>query len=34
MKEMYDAVRQNDPTGIVIIGGAEGYALDAQSPTV
>jgi len=33
MKEMYDAVRQNDPTGIVIIGGAEGYALDAQSLT-
>eukprot|EP00727_Mastigamoeba_balamuthi_P010226 m51a1_g5826 hypothetical protein (702) ;mRNA; f:243951-247769 len=31
MREMYDAVRANAPDGIVVIGGKDQYALDAQS---
>ena len=32
MAQMYEGIRKNDPDGIVIIGGASQYALDAQSP--
>eukprot|EP01121_Diplochlamys_sp_Union-15-3_P007755 TRINITY_DN1999_c0_g1_i1.p1 TRINITY_DN1999_c0_g1~~TRINITY_DN1999_c0_g1_i1.p1 ORF type:complete len:541 (+),score=94.32 TRINITY_DN1999_c0_g1_i1:32-1624(+) len=31
MKEMYDTVRKNAPKSLVIIGGKDQYALDAQS---
>eukprot|EP01084_Bolivina_argentea_P148926 260266_1 len=31
MKQMYDAIRVNDATGLIVIGGAQGYALDAQT---
>jgi hypothetical protein len=31
MKEMYNAVRKNAPTNLVVIGGKDQYALDAQS---
>ena len=32
MREMYDTIRKNDKSGIIVIGGANGYALDAQTP--
>jgi len=31
MKTMYQTVRKNDPQGMVIMGGAQQYALDSQS---
>merc|ERR550532_3572577 len=31
MRQMYDAVRKNTPHGLIIIGGKDQYALDAQS---
>eukprot|EP01084_Bolivina_argentea_P177489 306915_1 len=31
MKQMYDAIRANDPNGLIIMAGAQAYAYDATS---
>lgn len=31
MKDMYEVVRKNAPSGLIVIGGKDQYALDAQS---